>query len=283
MLPGNSNIYQCPQCLHRFEIEEAGSGYVSYQEVWSDGYIFGGDVPPEIFRCGHCQEMHWLKHLDPVYVGKLPDGYGMSKINFDRSTSNSEKKVSAPMPEPPAQTPRLAPKKHWVPVRIPINGSLEEVVREFPVTDIQYLRLEDYLIAIQCQFWETREDEIKIRMLFWHHLNHSLRPDVLSKKTKDENPLSKEKWLAYNENGERLLSILPKFHSNQRPLLRAEILRNLSRFTEAMEEAEQTASSQKWNFSNKERELFIHHCKNENPYPYLDESRSNSWKTGEKQ
>lgn len=273
MLPSWNLIYKCPQCRYRFEVAQAGSGFVPFTHVWSDGYVEGGGYfPPEMVRCGNCYEMLWLIHIEPIAkgfpkassfgLGFPPLGIGNNPPDKNLEDTGLAQKTAA---EAPPQKPRLPPIPPVIPISVSLDSRFKNAVESFPETTWFAMREEDFDMALASGFFATPTDEIKLRIWIWQQHNHALRND-----NGDEKPsFSLEKSERYRENMKQLLVLLLPGNPHFRPLLRAELFRNLGQFELAIREAETAQSVERWRVWDSERNVLLEHCRQQDPYPFV--------------
>ena len=67
MLPGDYNIYKCPECEHLISVPTLMSGNTFGGKSYSDGKMIAPMMPsyPDISKCPKCKTIYWLdqKHL----------------------------------------------------------------------------------------------------------------------------------------------------------------------------------------------------------------------------
>jgi hypothetical protein len=200
MLPGPDKVIVCPSCKG----QETYLTLWSFTEIrpytWTDGFRISAQRPrpPEIVKCGQCSYVYWLK--DAEVIGELHLGGG--------ATSPPE----------------------W--------HKAEHVVEPSEA---------DYYAALASGLGRTPEEERSARALGWWKSNEPLRGDILTQVyeywnifRQDEVHRIRHEIGAWNPdpparqaNMELLLALLDMSDAGDR-LMRAELLRQLGRFDQAL-------------------------------------------------
>lgn len=142
MMPGPSEIKECPYCNGHIIFTTIASGNTFFQSRWSDGYVYFPMMPvtEEVYRCPFCSNFLWTDDLKFL-------GYDDQNSFFDFTTADTYKRD----------------KKHKL--KAPVS-----------------LRENDYYEIIDTEMNQSLQDEINFRIKAWRLSNDPFRNKPAKKK-----------------------------------------------------------------------------------------------------
>ncbi len=207
MIPGPDQIIECPHCKTLARVRTLISGNTFGAQWWTDGKMIAPMLPvsPAITRCRGCGRYFWISQAK--VVGEIPP--------WLVSPDALNERLAELMPSD--QAARL--KREWE--KFPPEWKAAERVRE--LTEMEYLE------AIQNGMAHNREQERYLRICAWWAGNDPLRFS-----NPERAPTILQRSPEALRNLERLLELLDETNPVER-LQKAEVLRELGRFDEALQ------------------------------------------------
>jgi hypothetical protein len=212
MTPGPTLIYECPHCQTLGSKRSINSGNTLGSLLWSDGYRHSPMLPdiPDLHECPECRKPLWTSKQEPIV--EEDDDLDDFPLPCSRRRSDGP---GGPRDATDPPSPR--------PSRI-LRGSVPPLVVP---------KESGYYRALGLGLAESPADEAELRVRAWWKSNDRYR-----KAEHGAAPHPLERSDRWRKNLEAMLGLCD--HVSRQYPLRAEALRELARFDEALEDLDRT-------------------------------------------
>ena len=222
MTPGPILVYECPKCGALGSKRSINSGNTFGSLFWSDGYRRSPMLPdiPDLHECPTCRTPWWTSKQEPAYE-EDSYGFGLLEAYYRPGPPKDRRELRATA----AESPREAAEEP------PVPGP-ERRIRSGPVTPLVVPTEAGYYRALGLGLAENRADEAELRVRAWWTSNDRYRNpnDGIA-------PHPLERSARWRDNLEAMLGLCD--HVSRHYPLRAEALRELARFDEALGELDE--------------------------------------------